>query len=307
MTVRLRRSELSTPGHNKKMVDRAATSEADLVFLDLEDSVAPAQKEEARAAVIQALSGLDWGTKTRAVRVNATDTPWHRDDLRLLVGGVGNAVDVVILPKVKTAEEVERVATTLTQLEQEHRIMRPIALEVLIEEAEGLVNVEGIAKASPRVEALIFGPGDFSASQGVRWGLAKEAAYPGDIWAYHRSRIVVAARAAGIDAVDGPFANFRDPDGYRAEALRAALMGFVGKWAIHPSQIEIANEVFSPTAAEVKAASDLVRAYEEAEAEGSGAAGVGGVMIDAATARIMQGILERARLIEGAPDQEEDG
>src|SRR5581483_10337266 len=157
--------------------------------------------------------------------------------------------------------------------------------EVLIEEAEGLVNVEDIAQCSDRLEALIFGPGDFSASQGVRFAMAREANEPGDIWAYHPSRIAVAARAAGIDALDGPFANFRDADGYRTEAARAAMIGFVGKWAIHPSQIEIANDVFSPKPEEIQSARDIIDAYESSD----GAAGVGGVMIDAATARIMQG------------------
>lgn len=297
MTHRLRRSELSTPGINRHMVERAASSAADLVFLDLEDSVAPAQKEEARAIVVEALKGSNWGRKTRAVRINAVDTPWAKGDLTEIVRGAGKALDVVIVPKVKSASEVERLATTLTQLEQEAGLETPIGLEILIEEAEGLVNVEEIARATPRIEALIFGPGDFSASQGVRWGLTKEAEYPGDIWAYHRSRIVVAARASGLDAIDGPFANFRDPEGYRRESLRAALLGFSGKWAIHPSQIAIANDVFSPTDQEVAAARELVEAYAKAEAEGAGAAGMGGVMIDAATVRIMEGVLERAQLI----------
>jgi citrate lyase subunit beta/citryl-CoA lyase len=196
---------------------------------------------------------------------------------------------------VHTADDVQTIDTLLTQLESE------AALEVLIEEADGLTNVEDIARSSLRLEALIFGPGDFSASQGIRWAMAKEAAYPGDIWAYHRSRIVVAARAAGIDAIDGPFANFRDADGYRIEAARAALIGYVGKWAIHPSQIEIANDVFSPKPKEVDSARELVEAYAKSEAEGAGAAGMGGVMIDAATARIMEGVLRRAELIERAP------
>jgi citrate lyase subunit beta / citryl-CoA lyase len=152
--------------------------------------------------------------------------------------------------------------------------------------------------SSPRLEALIFGPGDFSASQGVRWSIAREASYPGDIWAYHRSRIVVAAKAAGIEAIDGPFANFRDLDGYRTEALRAALIGFTGKWAIHPDQIAIANEVFSPTSSEVQAARELVDAYAKAESAGEGAAGMGGVMIDAATVRMMEGVISRAELID---------
>lgn len=296
--MRLRRSELSTPGSSEKMLDKAAASGADFVFCDLEDSVAPAQKESARITVVRALRRNDWGTKTRAVRINGVHTDWWGDDLEEIVTGAPEDVDVVIVPKVKSPKDVQTVATFLDELERRvRRKGEPIALEVLIEEAEGLVNVEQVATASPRLEALIFGPGDFSASQGVRWAIARDAAYPGDIWAYHRSRIVVAARAAGIEAVDGPFANFRDTDGYRREALRAALIGFTGKWAIHPGQIEIANEVFSPTEAEVKAAQDLVDAYAAAQASGEGAAGVGGVMVDAATVRIMEGILDRDRRI----------
>jgi citrate lyase subunit beta/citryl-CoA lyase len=291
MTERLRRSELSTPGSSEKMLTRAASSDADLVFCDLEDSVAPNQKELARTNVVSALNQLDWGHKTKAVRINGVHTPWWHDDVTEVVKNA--PVDVLIVPKVRTPDDVETVDTLI-----EHETDRPVALEVLIEEAEGLVNVEDIARCSARLEALIFGPGDFSASQGVRWAMAKEASYPGDIWGYHRSRIVVAARAAGIDAIDGPFANFRDADGYRTEAARAALIGFVGKWAIHPSQIEIANDVFSPKPEEVQSARDLVEAYAKSEAEGEGAAGMGGVMIDAATARIMEGVLRRAELIE---------
>ena len=285
MTERLRRSELSTPGSSEKMLGKAAASQADLVFCDLEDSVAPAQKEGARKTVVGALTQLDWGHKTNAVRINAVDTPWWRDD----VTTVAPHAEVVIVPKVRTPDDVQAVDVLLSQTTD-----RPVALEVLIEEAEGLVNVEDIAQCSDRLEALIFGPGDFSASQGVRFAMAREANYPGDIWAYHRSRIVVAARAAGIDAIDGPFANFRDADGYRTEAARAAMIGFVGKWAIHPSQIEIANDVFSPKPEEIQSARDIIDAYESSD----GAAGVGGVMIDAATARIMQGILRRADMIE---------
>jgi citrate lyase subunit beta/citryl-CoA lyase len=298
MTMRLRRSELSTPGSSEKMLEKAAASDADLVFCDLEDSVAPQQKELARINVVRALRRDDWGTKTRAVRINGVHTDWWGDDLEEIVTGAPESLDVVIVPKVKSPKDVQAVGMFLDELESRAQRKAPkIAIEVLIEEAEGLVNAEAIAVSSQRLEALIFGPGDFSASQGVRWNIAREADYPGDIWQYHRSRIVVAARAAGIDAIDGPFANFRDVDGYRKECLRAALIGFTGKWAIHPSQIAIANEAFSPTEDEVRAARDLVDAYAKAEAAGEGAAGLGGVMIDAATVRIMDGVLERARLI----------
>jgi citrate lyase subunit beta/citryl-CoA lyase len=251
--------------------------------------------------VVRALRRHDWGGKTRAIRINGVHTDWWGDDLEEVITGAPESLDVVIVPKVKSAKDVQAVAATLDDLEaRARRKAPPIALEVLIEEAEGLVNVEAIAVSTKRLEALIFGPGDFSASQGVRWNIAREADYPGDIWQYHRSRIVVAARAAGIEAIDGPFANFRDVEGYRREALRAALIGFTGKWAIHPSQIEIANEAFSPTEAEVQAARDLVESYAKAEAAGEGAAGVAGVMIDAATVRMMEVVLERDRRIRGS-------
>jgi citrate lyase subunit beta / citryl-CoA lyase len=291
VTERLRRSELSTPGTSEKMLEKAAASAADLVFCDLEDSVAPAHKESARKIVVDALTGRDWGTKTRAVRVNGVHTEWWKADIEAVVAGARGSLDLLIVPKVRTIEDVDAVDGLLDILDSD------VALEVLIEEAEGLVNVEEIARSSSRLEALIFGPGDFSASQGVRWGLAHQAEYPGDIWGYHRSRIVVAARAAGIEAIDGPFANFRDLKGYRQECRRAALIGYTGKWAIHPDQIAIANDVFSPTESEVQAARELVDAYAKAEAEGEGAAGVGGVMIDAATVRIMEGVLHRAEAI----------
>ncbi len=271
------------------MLTRAAASAADLVFCDLEDSVAPAHKAAARTLVVEALVGLDWGKKTRAVRINGVHTKWWREDIEEILAGA--TVDLLIVPKVRTARDVATVEGVLDELRAD------VALEVLIEETEALVNVEEMARCSRRIEALIFGPGDFSASQGVRWSLLRQAGYPGDIWHYHRSRILVAARAAGIEGVDGPFANFRDADGYRTECLRAALLGFTGKWAIHPSQVEIANEAFSPTDEEVKGAVDLVKAYATAEASGEGAAGVGGVMIDAATVRIMEGIIARAKLI----------
>jgi citrate lyase subunit beta/citryl-CoA lyase len=282
------------------MLARAAASEADYVFCDLEDSVAPQSKEAARLVVVRALRRNDWGTKTRAVRINGVHTDWWAGDLEEVITGAPESVDVVIIPKVKSPKDVHTVAELLAELEHRARRKNPIAIEVLIEEAEGLVNVEEIAVSSPRLEALIFGPGDFSASQGVRWSIAREANYPGDIWAYHRSRVVVAARAAGIEAIDGPFANFRDLDGYRTEALRAALIGFTGKWAIHPDQVAIANDVFSPTEGEIRAARDIVDAYASAQSHGEGAAGVGGVMIDAATVRIMEGIIDRAELIDRA-------
>jgi citrate lyase subunit beta/citryl-CoA lyase len=288
--MRLRRSELSTPGSSEKMLAKAAGSDADLVFCDLEDSVAPSQKPEARGLVVDALKSHDWGRKTRAVRINAVETPYVLDDIVEVVTGAGGALDLLIVPKVKAPRDVWFVETVLDKIAR-----TPVALEVLIEEVEGLICCEEIARSSPRLEALIFGPGDLSASQGVRVSMIGEG---GDVWHYARAKIVVAARAAGIEAVDGPFANFRDPDGYRAECVLSSAMGFTGKWAIHPSQIAIANEVYSPTARELDTARKLVSAYDEATAADAGAAAVGGVMIDAATVRIMRNVLDKQALID---------
>lgn len=298
--IRLRRSELSTPGTSEKMMAKAAGSPADLVFLDLEDSVAPAEKAGARALVADALMRHDWGTKVRAVRINGVDTEWAHDDVIEVVTAAGARLDVVIIPKVKAPRDVWFVETLLAQLEAKLHLPQRIGIEVLVEETEALARVEDIAACSPRLEALILGVGDLSASQGIRTGHIGEAAdrYPGDMWHYARNRMIVAARANGLDAVDGPYANFRNADAYRREAGWAATLGCAGKWAIHPSQIDIANEVFAPTESEVTRARQAVDAVREAEAAGSGAANLGGMMIDAATARIFQVTLDRAALIE---------
>lgn len=297
--TRLRRSELSTPGSSEKMMTRAAGLPADLVFLDLEDSVAPAEKPGARRLVIEALNGLDWGAKTLGVRINGVQTEWAHDDLIEVVVGAGSRLDLVIVPKVKAPRDVWFVDTMLDQLEAKLRLSRRIGIEALVEETEALARVEEIAACSTRLEALILGVGDLSASQGIRTGHVGQASekYPGDMWHYARNRMVVAARANGLDAIDGPFGNFRDPDGYRREATWAAILGCVGKWAIHPSQIEIANDVFAPTGAEVERARRAVEAVRAAEAAGAGAADLDGVMIDAATARIFQVTLDRAAQI----------
>ena len=299
MTVRLRRSELSVPGSNPKMIEKAVASTADLVFLDLEDAVAPALKESSRANVVAALRELDWGRKLRAVRVNAAETKWAHDDVIEVVEQAGEHLDIIILPKVKAPRDVWFFDTLLAQLETKLKLKRKIGLEALIEETAALARVEEIAACCPRLEAIILGFGDLSASQGVRSALAEEDVpnrYPGDLWHFARARMIIAARAARIDAIDGPFANFRDPEGYRRESVWAATLGAVGKWAIHPSQIDIANDVFAPTANEIDLARRMCEAYEAAEKAGEGAAGAGGVLVDAATVRIFEGVIERARL-----------
>ncbi len=297
MTVRVRRSELAVPASNPKMIEKAAASDADLVFLDLEDAVAPALKVSSRANVIEGLKGLDWGRTLRAVRVNDAETEWATDDVVSVVEGAGTHLDLLIVPKVKAPRDVWFFDTLLSQLEKKLALSRPIGIEILIEEAEALSAVEEIAACCPRLEALILGVGDLSASLGIRMGHVSDPAleYPGDLWHFARARMISAARANGLDAIDGPFANFKDPETYRRDATWASTLGAVGKWCIHPSQIEVANDVFAPTEKEIALAKRMCDAYEEAEKAGAGAAGSGGFLVDAASARIFQAVLDRAK------------
>ncbi len=298
MTKRLRRSELATPGSSEKMIAKAAASAADLVFLDLEDAVAPGEKDAARARVIAGLKELDWSGKIRAVRINASDTQWAYQDIIEVVEQAGQNLDLIIVPKVKAPRDVWFVDTLLSQLEAKLGLGKRIGLELLIEEVEAVARVDEIAGCCDRIEALILGVGDLAASQGIRVAHVLDPAigYPGDLWHYARCRMVVAARSHGLDAIDGPFPNFKDSAGYRREATRASTLGCVGKWAIHPDQIELANEVFSPTAKEIAMAQKMSAAYRAAESGGQGSSSAGGVMIDAATARLFDAILERAKL-----------
>lgn len=297
MTMRLRRCELAVPASSERMMEKAAGSGVDLAFLDLEDAVAPGEKASARQKAIHALRTHDWGSTVRAVRINATDTPWCLDDLLEVVRGAAGHLDVIIVPKVSSPRDVWFVETVLDQLEPQLGIERPIGLEVLIEEVEALVNVDAIATSSTRLEALILGYGDFSASQGVRMGAPAPDGYPGDMWHYARARMLVAARTAGIEAIDGPFAEIADLDAYRRVAGTAAMLGFTGKWAIHPKQIEVAHEIFSPTEAEIAYATRVRDGYTEAHARGEGAISIDGRLVDAASLRILQPILDRAAAI----------
>jgi citrate lyase subunit beta / citryl-CoA lyase len=296
---RPRRSELATPASNDDMFAKAAASGADLVFLDLEDACAPAEREKARGKAALALRDLDWGRTTRAIRMNGIDTRWAYGDVIEVVTIAREALDVIIVPKVRRARDVWWVDTLLTQLEETLGLRKRIALEVLIEETEGLQHVDEIAAASDRLEAIIFGAGDFSASQGARVDTNFDplVEFPGDIWHYARARIVVAARTAGVDAIDAPFPNYRDPEAYRVACDRAAAMGFLGKWAIHPSQVEIANTSFSPTREEIAHAERLVAAYRTAESAGRGASGLDGMLVDAAHLRHAATVANRAELL----------
>lgn len=294
---RPRRVQLAVPGSNDKMMAKAVASAADHVFLDLEDAVAPAAKVAARAQVVAALRTLDWTGKTRCVRINDLTTRYAYEDIITVVEGAGNYLDTIILPKAMGAGDVQFVATLLNQIEQKIGLDRQIGIEVLIEEVQALQNVEAIAAASPRVEALILGMGDFSASMGIDQGFVGGAAgYPGDLWHYARFRLGMAARAAGIDAIDGPFPDFRDNDTYARECRNAYALGFVGKWAIHPAQIAPALAAFTPDRATVDNARRLRDAFLAAEAQGLGATTFEGKMVDAASLRILKNTLDKAEL-----------
>jgi malyl-CoA/(S)-citramalyl-CoA lyase len=311
---RLHRSELAVPATNERAVAKAPTLGADVVFLDLEDAVAPDDKETARERAIRALLELDWSRCSVSVRINGLDTPWCYRDVVEVMERAGERVDTLLVPKVGSPSDVEFVATLCSQIEQARGI-RPVGLHVLIETAAGMANVEAIARAVPeRLEALVFGPGDFAASVQARTTSiggsnpdyavltdpdesgARERHW-GDQWHAALSRIVVAARANGLRPIDGPFDDIGDPEGYLASARRAAALGCEGKWAIHPSQIPLANEVFTPSEAEVERARRILAAMEEAAREGKGAVSLDGRLVDAASIRMAQNLVARAEQI----------
>jgi citrate lyase beta subunit len=293
---RLQRSELAVPGSSQAMFVKALGGEADYVFLDLEDAVAPGDKEQARKNVIQGLLEHDWRGrgKTICVRINGIDTHYMYRDLVEVVEQAGHRLDTILIPKVGVAADVYLVDALLTQIEAAKGLEHRIGIDVLIETALGMANVEAIAQSSPRLEAMHFGVADYSASVRARTvvigGLNPD--YPGDQWHAALSRMIVACRAYGLRPIDGPFGDFKDPDGYRLSARRGAALGIEGKWAIHPSQIALANEVFSPPPAEVERAGRILAALDEAAREGRGAAQLDGKMIDAASARMARNVVQ---------------
>ena len=296
---RPRRVQLSTPGSSERMIAKAAASNADHVFLDLEDAVAPNQKAAARGKIVNALNGLDWGKKTRCVRINDLTTEYAYDDVVEIVAGAGENVDTLMMTKVKSASDIQFLDQLLSMLENKYKLPRRIGIEALIEEVEGMQSVEKIAASSGRLECLIFGMGDFSASMGISLdhAIGSTDGYPGDIWHYARFRLVMACRANNVDPVDGPYANFRNVEGFREECRRAAALGCVGKWALHPSQIQMGLEMFSPSRERLDEARKLEAAYAQAEASGVGAVKVDGVMVDAATIRLLRAsILDKGQL-----------
>mgnify|MGYP003717703285 FL=1 len=299
---RLQRSELAVPGSNPALFAKAAASDVDYVFLDLEDAVAPGDKEQARRNVIKGLRDIDWRGlgKTISVRINGIDTHYMYRDVVDVVEQAGEHLDTILIPKVGVPADVYMVDAMVTQIEEAKGLTNAIGIEVLIETTLGMANVEAIATSSPRLEAMHFGVADYAASCRARTtnigGLNPD--YPGDQWHEGLSRMLVACRAYGIRPIDGPFGDFNDPDGYMEGARRAAALGYEGKWAIHPSQIGLANEVFSPPAEEVDRAHRILAALAEAAAEGRGVAQMEGRMIDAASARMAENVVAQAAAIQ---------
>ena len=299
---RLQRSELAVPGSNPALFEKAAASDVDYVFLDLEDAVAPGDKVQARRNVIEGLRDIDWRGlgKTISVRINGIDTHYMYRDVVDVVEQAGEHLDTILIPKVGVPADVYMVDAMVSQIEEATGLTGKIGIEALIETTLGMVNVEAIATSSPRLEAMHFGVADYAASCRARTtnigGLNPD--YPGDQWHDGLSRMLVACRAYGIRPIDGPFGDFNDPDGFLDGARRAAALGYEGKWAIHPSQIELANRVFSPPPEEVDRAHRIIAALAEAAAEGRGAAQLDGRMIDAASARMAENVVAQAATIQ---------
>lgn len=301
-TARVQRSELAVPASNPGMMEKALKSDADYVFLDLEDAVAPDDKPQARKNAIEALNDLDWkgAGKTVSVRINGLDTHYMYRDVVDVIEQAGEHLDTILAPKIGVPADLYAVDMMVTQIEEAMKLKRRIGLEALIETALGMANVEAIAAArGSRLEALHFGVADYAASNRARTvnigGLNPD--YPGDQWHAAISRMTVACRAYGLRPIDGPFGDFKDPDGYVLAAKRAAALGVEGKWAIHPAQIELANQVFSPPPAEVEKARRILEELDKAAREGRGAASLDGKMIDAASARMAENVVRTADAI----------
>ncbi len=292
---RVQRSELAVPGSNPAMIQKAATSAADYIFLDIEDAVAPPDKEQARKNIIQALNEIDWRAagKTISVRINGLDTHYMYRDVIDVMEQAGDKLDTILVPKVGVPADLYTVETIVAQIEEAKGFTNKVGLEALIETALGMANVEAIAAFPGRLEALHFGVADYAASvrkRTVNIG-GQSPDYPYDMWHFALNRMTVACRAYGLRAIDGPFGDFADPEGYSVAARRAAALGIEGKWAIHPSQIALANEVFSPSDKEVYRAKRIIEALKEAAAAGRGAAALDGKMIDAASERMARNVL----------------
>lgn len=306
--ARPNRCQLFGPGSNTKLFPKMAASAADVINLDLEDSVAPSDKDIARANVIEALNTVDWGNKYMSVRINGLDTPyWYRDVVDLLEQA-GDRIDQIMIPKVGCAEDVYAVDALVTAIERAKGRSKPVSFEVIIESAAGIAHVEAIAASSPRLQAMSLGAADFAASMGMQTtgiGGTQEDYYMlrsgekhwSDPWHWAQAAIVAACRTHGILPVDGPFGDFSDDEGYIAQAKRSATLGMVGKWAIHPKQIALANQVFTPSDEAVSEAREILAAMETAKANGEGATVYKGRLVDIASIKQAEVIVAQSELI----------
>ena len=302
------RCQLFGPGSRPAIFEKMAASDADVINLDLEDSVAPDDKPEARKNIIQAIGDIDWGNKHLSVRINGLDTPyWYRDVVEVLENA-SDRLDQIMIPKAGNASDIYAVDALVTAIEAAKGRQRPVALEVIIETAAGIAHVEEIAAASPRLQAMSLGAADFAASMGMQTtgiGGTQENYYMhrdgekywSDPWHWAQTAIVAACRTHGVLPVDGPFGDFSDDEGFRAQALRSATLGMVGKWAIHPKQVALANEVFTPSDEAVSEAREILAAMEEAQKSGAGAAVYKGRLVDIASVRQAEVIVRQAEMI----------
>ncbi len=301
--ARLRRSILSVPANREKMVLKAFGLAVDMVMLDLEDSVPVQEKESARKEVIAALKEKDWTGKVRAYRINAMDTPFAYRDIIDVVEAAGDHLDVMVVPKVNDASEIKAIDLILNQIQVSRGFKNFIGLEASIETALGMVHVQDIAFSSPRLEALVFGVADYGASltmmsKGISGHGDKEDFYPGHRWHFPLSRMAMAAKAAGLAAIDAPYGDYRDPEGLRRSCLMSAALGYDGKWVIHPNQLDVVNEVFTPSSEDVERSRRIVEAYEQALQEGCGSLSLDGKMVDAASIRVARMVCSQWEAIE---------
>lgn len=302
--IRLRRSILSVPANRENMVRKAFSLPVDVVMLDLEDSVPVQEKEEARGRVAAALKEQDWKGKVRAYRINAMDTPFAYRDIIDVVEAVGDEVDVIVVPKVNDAAEIKAIDYLLTQIEMRLGLQKTIGLEASIETALGMLRVDEIAFSSPRLEALVFGVADYGASltmksRGVSGHGEAEEFYPGHRWHFPLSRMAMAAKAAGLAAIDAPYGDYKDEAGLRRSCLLSAALGYDGKWVIHPSQLQGVNEMFTPSPEDVERSRRILDAYDGAQREGRGSLSMDGKMVDAASIRVARVVCWQWAAIEG--------
>jgi len=300
--IRLQRSELSVPGSSQKFFEKAYNSNADYILLDLEDSISPNDKLTARKNVITALNEINWKkkNKTISVRINGLGTSYIEEDILNIIGQAGDKIDTILIPKVESKNDIYIIDNLITNAEKENKLINKIGIECLIETVLAMINIKEIATSSNRLESLHFGPGDYAASIRARTtiigGLNPD--YPGDQWHYALSKLVLTCRAYGLRAIDGAFDDYHDSNSYTATAKRAAAMGLEGKWAIHPSQIDLANEVFSPTEVEVERAIKILDEIDKIALLGKGVAQFNGRMIDSASARMAKNIVSIYKLIQ---------